>query len=80
MRESMREQRRVAVACPQRRHFEHDLRQPIVQVLAKPAGGREILEILVGSADDPHVDRNFLAAADPFDHPLLQKPQQLRLQ
>src|SRR5207249_9534914 len=30
--------------------------------------------------DDPHVDPDDLAAADPLDLPLLQKPQQLHLE
>ena len=34
----------------------------------------------MGGADDPGVDRDRLAAADPLDHPLLQEAQQLDLQ
>src|SRR4029453_1913059 len=36
--------------------------------------------ILVRGADDPHVDRDLLAAADALDHALLQEAQQLHLQ
>ena len=34
----------------------------------------------MGRADDPRVDRDRLAAADPLDHALLQEAQQLHLQ
>ena len=34
----------------------------------------------MGGADDPGVDRDRLAAADPLDHPLLQEAQQLDLE
>jgi hypothetical protein len=34
----------------------------------------------VGRADDPGVDRDRLAAADPLDHPFLEEAQQLDLE
>ena len=42
--------------------------------------GDQRLQVLVGRADDAHVDRDLLAAADALDHAVLQEAQQLRLQ
>ena len=78
--ERMREQRGVALALAQRRNVDDDLGQPVVEVLAEFAGGDLVLEALVRRADDAHVDRDLLPAADALDHALLQEAQQLRLQ
>ena len=78
--ERMREQRRIALAVAQRRDLDDDLGQPIVEVLAEAARRDLVLQVLVRRADDAHVDRNLLPAADPLDDALLQEAQQLDLQ
>ena len=76
----MREQRCIALAVAQRRDLDDDLGQPVVEVLAKAPGDDLILEALVRRADDAHVDRDLLPAADPLDDALLQEAQELDLQ
>ena len=76
----MCQQCRVALACAQRRDLQHDLRQSVVQIVAKLAGRRQVFEILIGGADDAHVDWDLLTSSDTLDHALLKKAQQLHLQ
>jgi hypothetical protein len=78
--EMMRQQGRVAFALAQRRDRHHDLGQAVIQVLAEAALRAQFLQLLVGRADDAHVDRDLLVAADALDHALLQEAQQLGLQ
>ena len=74
------EQHRVAGALGEARDLHHDLGQAIIEIVAETAVGDHRVEILMGGADDPRVDRDRRAAADPLDHPLLQEAQQLDLQ
>ena len=78
--EGVREQACIPGPAPQRRNRDDDLGEAIVKILAEPAGRDQILQVLVRRADDAHVDRDLLAPADALDHPLLQEPQQLRLE
>ena len=59
---------------------DHDLGEAVIEILAESPRSDHLLQILVGRADDPGVDRDRLAAADPLDHPLLQEAQQFHLQ
>ena len=80
LHEGVRQQRRVARARAQRRDVDDDLRQAVVEVLAEAAVRDQRLQVLVRRADDAHVDRDLVAAADALDHALLQEAQQLGLQ
>ena len=54
----------------QRRHPHCDLVHPVVEVLAETAvRAIMLIEILVGRADDPHIDLHRLAAADALARP-----------
>ena len=53
--------------------------EPVVQVLAEPAGADQGLEVLVGRRQDPDVDRDRLRAADPLEGHLLEHAEQLGL-
>ena len=53
--------------------------EPVVQVLAKPAGANQGLQVLVGGRQDADVDRDRLRAADALERHLLEHAQQLGL-
>src|SRR5262245_1115233 len=78
--EGVRKEGRVPRPLPERRNFEHDLREAEVEILAEAAAGDQVAEILVRRADDADIDRDSVAAAHALDHTLLQEAQQLRLQ
>ncbi|VBF82571.1 Uncharacterized protein conserved in bacteria [Burkholderia pseudomallei] len=63
----------------QRRLVELQHAQPVVQVVAKAAFAHRRVEIDVRRGDDPHVDRNRLVPAEPFDLAFLQEAQHARL-
>ena len=69
----------IVQALTQRRHVHRKNQQPVVQILAEPAGGNGRLQRAVGGGDHPHVDLAFAGIADPVDLPLLQHSQQLGL-
>ena len=54
--------------------------QPVVQVPAEPALGDQLLQVVVGGGDHPHVRLDRLVAADPLELLLLQHAQHLGLQ
>ena len=74
------DQDEVLAAIAQGRDIEVHDREAVVEVFAEPAGLQLGPEILVRRRDDPHINPDHLAAADPLDLPLLQKPQQLHLE
>ena len=80
LQEMLGEQSGVAGPLGEARDSHHDFGEAVVEILAERARRDHLFEILVGGADDPRVDRDRLAAADPLDHPLLQEAQQLDLQ
>src|SRR6185369_3085752 len=73
-REPLQDARRdpgdVVAAFAQRRHPELDHVQAVEQVLAEAPAGDQRSEVLVGRADDAHVDGVLLRLAD-LAHPLL---------
>src|SRR5260221_12719647 len=69
----------IVAALPQRRHGELDDVEPVEEVLAEAAGGDELGELLVRSANDAHVDRVLLRRADLANAFLLDGAQQLHL-
>ena len=62
-----------------RKRQAHD-REAIVKVFAEPAGLHLRLQILVGGGDHAGVHPSGLATADPLDHTLLEKAQELHLE
>ncbi len=69
----------VGLAVAQRRDADHHLVETVEQILTKPPGAHQVLQILMGRADDADIDRNRLPAADPLDHAFLQEAEQLDL-
>ncbi len=67
-------------AIPERRQGDLQHVEPIEQVLAERAVGDHRLQVAVGRRDQPHVGRPLGRLADPLVPPLLEEPQQLRLQ
>jgi hypothetical protein len=66
----------VFAALVQRRDVDREHVEPEEQVGAEPAlahGGRQVA---VRGRDDPHINRDRLAAADPLDRALLEGAQQ----
>jgi hypothetical protein len=63
----------------QRRLVDTQHAQPVKQVRAKTPVAHRFLQIDVSRGDDPHVDRNRFAPAEPLDLAFLQKAQQARL-
>jgi hypothetical protein len=80
LEEVLGQQQRVAAAQAQRRHLDVDDVEAVVQVLAELALADRLGQVAVGRGDQPHVDLDRLAAADPLERPLLQHAQQLDLQ
>ena len=79
LQEEIGEQNRIAFTFAQRRHVHPDLVQPIIQILAEAAGADEVVDILIGGADDAHIDLDRAVAADALDHLVVQESQQLHL-
>ena len=77
--EVLGEQRDVLAPLAQRRQHDRDDVEAVVQVLAEPALGDGLGQVLVGGGDDPDVGLQFLEAADAAEAPLLQHAQQLHL-
>ena len=64
----------------QRQPAQREDVQTIEEILAKQSGRHRLAQLAVAGGDDPHIQRNRLAAAQPLHLPLLQHPQQLGLQ
>src|SRR5574337_54543 len=75
-----RQKRDVAFPLAQRRKDNRDNRQTVVEILAKPPLANFLLEIPIGGRNHANVDLDRPRSADPIDGPLLQRPEQLRLQ
>ena len=72
--------RDVLAALAQRRQVDrHDV-EPVVQVLAEPAGGGFGQQVAVAGGDDAGVDADRLRVADALELALLQRAEQLHLQ
>src|SRR5262249_4656181 len=70
----------VLTTLTQRRQLDRDDGQPKVEVLAEAASANLGLEVLVRRCNDTCVDLDPIPAANPFDLPLLQEPEQLDLE
>src|SRR3546814_9105196 len=69
----------VARALRQRRQAQLDAVEAVEQVLAEAAVGDQRGKVGVGRADDAHRDAALAVAAQAFEAPGLQHPQQLDL-
>src|SRR6478609_3016931 len=69
----------VARPFGERGDLYHDLREPVVKVLAETSVRGHRVEILVGRAHDASVDGDRLTPTNSFDHALLKEAQQLDL-
>ena len=78
--EVARQQQYVLAPLPQGRQVEGDDVQPVVEILAKTPCLHLRQGIPVGGADEAHVHRLQLAAADPLQGAGLDEAQQLALQ
>ena len=74
------EERNVLGPLAKRRQAERHHLEPLVEVLAKPAGAHLLGEIAVGGREDAGADRDASHPAHPLDLALLQDAQQLGLQ
>ena len=63
----------------QRRHFQREYAQPVIQIFAESAFDDGPFQIAMGGSDDPHVTTQSACATDALIHTLLQNAQQLDL-
>ena len=70
----------VGFPFPQRRQMEVEDVEPVVEILAELAGRHLLFERSVGSGDDPHIDLNFLLAAQREKLAVIEHRQQLDLE
>ena len=70
----------VALALAQRRQEDRHDADAVVEIGAKLAALDRVLKVLVGRADEAHVDLDRPHAADPFEFAFLQNAQQLDLE
>ena len=77
--EVLRQQHDVLATRPQRRQRDDVEGEPVEQVAAELAVGREAREILVGRRDQPHVGAQRAAAAEAFELAVLDHAQDLLL-
>ena len=77
--EVLGKQQDVLAALAQRGQADLEAAQPIVQVLPEAARGHGLDQIHLGGGHHPHVDGDLVAAADPDEGLLLQRPQDLHL-
>ena len=73
------QQRNIFPALAQRRHFNSDDVQAIVEILTKAPGVHFLRQIAMCGGDQPDINRNSLVAANPLHFPLLDSPQQTHL-
>ena len=66
--EVLGQQQHVVAAIAQRRQADRKDIEAVEQVESKAVFVDRLLQVLVGCGDDPHIDRDLLAAADPLDH------------
>ena len=64
---------------PQGREIDGNHSDPVIEVFPELPFPDQLLQILVGGGDDPHIDLDRAMVADPLDLLFLQDPQQLGL-
>ena len=69
----------ILLALPQGLEGDGDHVEPVVEVLSEAALPHLLPQVLVGGGDDPDVQLDHPAAAEPDELALLQDPQQLGL-
>lgn len=75
----LHEFRQVPRPLPERRHLQGKHREAKVEILAKAAFGDLGFEVLVGGRDDANIDGDRPSSSNPFDLPVLERPQQPNL-
>ena len=80
LEKGMGQQDGIAATFAQRRDFDDDFGQVVIQVFAESRFLDQRAQILVRGADHAHVDGDFLAPAQTLDLAFLQEAQQLGLQ
>ena len=73
------QQWQIVDAVAQGRYVQREHVQPIVEVLAKTAGGDQRLQVLVGGGDDANARGDGGVSAEALELPFLKKPQELGL-
>ena len=73
------ERRQIALPFTERRKPDDAGREPVVEVLAEPAGRHFRAQVAVGGGDDPDVDGNRPVRSEPPDGLLLQRAEDLDL-
>jgi len=74
------EQRQVFEALPKGRHVGPHDREPVVEVAAESSCGDEAREIPIRGGHDPNVREDVCPSAEGADSPVLEHPEQLRLE
>src|SRR5215831_13239159 len=74
------QQRDVFGALAQRRQPQREDVQPVIEIAAEPSGLYIFHQIAIGGGDDPNVNADGVAAAEPLEFALLQHPKQHHLQ
>src|SRR5581483_5784795 len=73
------QQRDFLADLAQRRHVDVNYLDAVIQILSEIPFADFRFQVLICRGQQPDVDRNGLAAAYPFDYPLLKNPQDLGL-
>ena len=79
LEEVLHEQRDVLEPVAERGQLDREDVEPVVQVLAEPAGGDGLGEVDVRRGDDPAIGLDRLGAADALEPPVLEHAQELGL-
>ena len=74
------QKRNVFRALAQRRQSQREDVQSVIEVAAEPSGAHVFHQVAIGGGDDPDVNVNRIAAAEPLEFALLQYAQQHHLQ
>src|SRR5262245_45628885 len=74
------QKRNVFRALAQRRQSQREDVQSVIEVAAEPSGANVFRQIAISGCDDPDVNVNRIAAAEPLEFALLQHAQQHYLQ
>ena len=68
------------LAISVRRNIDRNFGDTVIEVFTEQPFFNQFFGALIRRTDNAHIHLNLLAAADAFDHPLLQEAQHLRLQ
>src|SRR5690606_20736197 len=77
--EMRHEQRNIIPTVIERRNFNQDYGKSVVKIFAETALGNLLLQVFIGSGDDPNVNFNVFIGAYTLDYIFLQNPQNFGL-